>query len=323
MKKILFFLSIIFISGNIFSQADTLYFQKNKKIACKIAEINESEIKYKLAANLDGPLYVVDKSTVIKYTLANGFTEMLVQDELSIENEHKEILGNRRVIKISPFSPAFNHVSFSYESVIKVGMNLDVEAGYINSEINPNYKLYGSSNLTSSGFYIKPGVKFFLGQDFSVKGLKYAHPLKGRYIKLDLAFSYVNYQGLSLMYNNPYYTPSSITLQTSINTMAYGGFVNYGRQFILGNILTLEYYAGIGFTGQSYSYSNPNYTVNPYPATSNYYYVVPNVARESEVASNYYGFLRVPNFGLSFTAGFRIGYIIPNRSQKSNKPIQK
>ncbi len=322
MKKLIF-IAVLLLSGLTgFSQADTIYTTRNKKIACKIYEINEFEVKYRFAQNLDGPIYVVDRATILKYTLANGFTERFIQDELSLENEHKDIINNRQVIKINPFGFAFNHISLSYEKVIKVGMNLDVEAGYINSSITNN-SIYGANGLQnysgtlpqSVGAYIKPGIKFFLGQDFSVKGLKYAHPLKGRYLKLDLALSYLNFQNLKAnvssygIYPNP--TTYSI-VTTDLNSIAYGGFINYGRQFILGNIITLDYYAGIGFTAQTNSYSNPNYLSTLY---QQYGYYINDQAKN---VSNYYGFLRVPSFGLSFTAGLRLGYIIPAKT-----PVKK
>lgn len=303
MKKIIFSLVFACLALVGFSQSDTLYTIKNQKIPCKIYEINEFEIKYRMANVVDGPIYVVDKTTVRKYTLSNGFTEMLLQDEMSLQNEHREILGSRQVIKVHPFSFSANHISLAYEKVIKVGMNLDVEAGYINSGITTNnYNLYGNAYWgSSSGVYIKPGMKFFLGQDFSVKGLKYAHPLKGRYFKFDLAISYLSFRNVSAyMYNNTYTQP--VMVKTDINTIAYGGFVNYGRQFILGNLFTLDYYIGAGVTGQSNSYSNSS--------------VNTNYGLDARYISNYGGFFRTPGIGLSFTGGFRLGYIIPEKPAK-------
>jgi len=316
MKRLIFISVLIFCAATGFAQADTLYTNTNRKIPCKIYEINEFEIKYRMASALDGPYFVVEKSTIRKYTLSNGYTEMLLPDELSIENEHREILGNREVVKINPFGFAFNHVSLSYEKVIKVGMNLDVEVGYINNSINSNdafRQAYGNyNNPFISGAYLKPGVKFFLGEDFSVRGLKYAHPLKGRYIKLDLAGSYLNYHGLTRTYN---YNGTATVVTTDLNTVAYGGFVNYGRQFILGNILTLEYYFGVGFTGQSLSYSNPDFT-----SFQNQYYYRDNYATS---IGNYYGFGRIPLIGLSGTCGFRIGYIIPSKKSYAQAKAEK
>jgi hypothetical protein len=324
MKKLFFITVLICLSSVGVAQiADTLYTQKNQKIACKIYEVNEFEIRYRMANALDGPVFVIDKYSIRKYTLANGYSEVIMLDELSLENEHKEIIGNREVIKINPFSVAFNHISLGYEKVIKVGMNLDVQAGYVNSTMtNPDYASLGmNTRAYHVGAYIKPGIKFFLGQDFSVKGLKYAHPLKGRYVKLDLAVSYLNFQDVKAImsnYNGQYpYVATYTVISTDINTVSYGGFLNYGRQFILGNLFTLEYYFGAGFTGQSINYTNSNYLPTLRSQYGGAYY------REQNIASNYYGFARIPGFGLSGTVGLRVGYIIPSKKTYGVKNAEK
>jgi len=309
----------LFVTVN--AQSDTLYTKKQQKIICKIVEIGELDIKYKRVELLDGPTYVINRLNIIKYTLANGYTEIIVADELSIENEHGNIIKNRTVIKISPFSPVNNQITFAYEKVLRVGTNLDIELGYSNSNLTKNQDITGSMrNVFNSGFYVKPGVKFFLGQDYSVRGLKYAHPLKGRYIRLDLAFSYLNYENLKRTEpvrnpNTPYYSSTTYTIVTDVQSFSYGGFVNYGRQFILGNALTLEYYVGVGFTGQSNTYSNNDYKKTIY---SGYNYF--NRNDDAKNIANYHGFFRSPNLGLSVTGGFRIGYILPEKTAK-NKPL--
>ncbi len=340
MKNSILTLLLAFIATVAFSQSDTLYTKKQQKIACKITEIGELDIRYTLADNPGGPVYVINRVNVLKYQLANGYTELIIPDEMSIENEHSAIIKNRRAIKIQPFSFANNQVSLAYEKVIKVGMNLDVELGYINNSINKtpiinsntnaltynNYYYYGiqpgyypsqPQNIFYTGGYVKPGVKFFLGQDYSIKGMKYAHPLKGRYIKLDLAFSYLNFQNVKRFeYSYSNGVGQYLTKSTNISSFAFGGFVNYGRQFILGNILTFEYYVGVGYTGQSNSYSNADFLVT----NSSYNYG--RIEDAAQRISNYHGFQRLVNSGLSATAGFRIGYILPDKKMKPSNNIK-
>lgn len=180
----------------------------------------------------------------------------------------------------------------------------------------PSYGYYIQDRIFYTGAYVKPGVKFFLGQDYSIKGMKYAHPLKGRYIKLDLAFSYLNFQNVKRTETT--YTPSGSvnkTLSTNISSFAFGGFVNYGRQFILGNVLTFEYYIGIGYTGQSNSYSNSDFLVT----NQQYYGKIEDGAKS---ISNYHGFQRAVGSGLSGTAGFRIGYILPDKKAKQAQAVK-
>lgn len=307
MKKIIYLLLFLCSYVATRSQSDTLYTKNKQKIACKIIEINDVEVKYRLAAAADGPMYVLHREKLMKYTLSNGITEVLVPDEMLIENQHAAIMDRRTVVKISPFSFVNSQISFAYEKVLKVGTNLDVEAGYVNNNINYDYPLsqnyyYGATRPFYTGAYIKPGVKFFVGQDFSLKGMRYAHPLKGRYIKLDLAASFLKFDNIQMMTYTQYNLPPEI-YKTNVTTFAYGAFVNYGRQFILGNILTLEYYIGVGFTSASTTYSNAEYK----RAAG---------GRENFNVSNYHGFMRTPGLGISGTAGFRIGYILPERKAK-------
>ena len=160
-------------------------------------------------------------------------------------------------------------------------------------------------------------MKFFVGQDYVVKGLRYSHPLKGSYIKLDLAISYLKFENIQTMvYSNSGVYPNTSTTSSLVNTglisVAYGGFVNFGRQVILGNLFTMEAYAGIGITAQSNNYTNKDY-LKTLQASNNGYptlYVNP----DSRI-SNYYGWARIPGMGLSFTCGFRLGYILPAKKK--------
>lgn len=74
MKNILFILSTIF-GFSAFAQ-DTLYTTKGKIITGQVKEITQHEIKYKRAANPDGPLYVVDKTDIVLIHYKNGSKEV-------------------------------------------------------------------------------------------------------------------------------------------------------------------------------------------------------------------------------------------------------
>jgi len=314
MKQLFLFCFFSMLSTFSYSQSDTIYTKKQGKVICKITEIGENEIRYYSNNQPDGPVYVINTINIIKYVLSNGETQFIRKDELSLENEHELISGKNAVIKIHPFSLINHQISFAYEKVIKVGMNIDSELGYTNSEINRS-GIFGNADTRNiyQGVYLKPGMKFFIGQDFSFKGLKYAHPLKGKYIKFDFAFCYLNYQNMvGYLYTGQYPNNVRQPIMTNSNLFSYGGFVNYGKQTILGNVLTLDYYVGFGYTGFAYNYTNPLYIEN----LKNKNFTGDNL---TYTLSNFHGFLRVPNSGLSFTAGFRIGYILPVKKQSNNQ----
>lgn len=339
MKQLITICLLLLFSSGLFAQADTIYTKARKKIPCKIIEIGEEEIRYKTIDNLDGPAYVINAANVFKYKLAIGTEVTLRPDEMLIENQHREILNSRSVIKVHPFSFVNNQISVAYEQVIKMGTNLDVELGYINNGISPSTAGYqfmspDGKPADKTGFYIKPGVKFLVGQDYSLKGMKYAHPLKGRFIRLDAVFSYLNYDEVASTSNisqqgpywpNPTYTVTYKSQVNDINVFSYGIMINYGRQFVLGNVMTLEYYIGAGVTALSSSTSNkseknetyifdPN-NPNPQPYPSYYY------SGEVQYVNNFHGYFRVPNLGLSGTFGLRLGFILPEKkTDPANSP---
>ena len=114
---------------------DTLVTAYNYKIACKVTEIGEDEIKYKKAEMPDGPVYVIGKEKVRQIIFANGVKETIKRDELSMVPA-PEVINQRRAIKIHPFSPMFNKITVGYEQVLKMGINLEAKAGYVNSNIS-------------------------------------------------------------------------------------------------------------------------------------------------------------------------------------------
>lgn len=313
-------LFFIFISAICFAQSDTLYLLSDKKISCKILEIDDLEIKYKPQSNMNGPLYIIGKSKVIKYTLSNGFTEFMPKVEAPIKVEQplqqspKEISNIRQVIKFSLLSPVFSHISLGYEWAIKKSMNLEMIAGYSSSHINPDeIKLFKTGYNESSsyhGVFIKPGIKFVFDDEYFEKHPKYKYTIQGNYIKLDFAVSYINTKNMKATYS--IYTPSAAVVTqtnlTNLKTIAYGGFINFGHQAVLKDVLTFDYYVGFGFTGKSEKYSNADFFTSPY--SQGIY-----TENKNSYTSNYHGFLRMPELGLSFTSGFNIGYILPQKGK--------
>ena len=308
MKKlfILFILSV-FMTGALksFSQdstkvqplaMDTIVTKKNVKIPGKITKITETEIEYKKTAASDAPVYVVSKDKIREIRWANGTRETISADELSV-NKEQEIIEKRSALKFHFFSLMNDQITFSYEHTLKVGTNLELSVGLINNsmiEKTVNQK----THLTQGGIF-KAGVKFLLGQDYYVSGMKYTHPLKGRFLKPEIAFSSFTTRGLQrYKYTNSTYPYGSSTLITSDQKVTSAAvIINYGRQYILGNIITFSYSVGAGYSFADVKYNNPNFA-----AASGY-------QDAYNVPTNMYTHLRGRNLPLAFTASVTLGYI--------------
>lgn len=91
-------IALVLTASYSFAQ-DTLYTVSGQKIAAKVVEINQTEIKYKKANNPDGPVYVVDKSDVALIEYKNGSKELYGTGSGSNEgvNTNDETVANTNV----------------------------------------------------------------------------------------------------------------------------------------------------------------------------------------------------------------------------------
>ncbi len=84
----LLLLLTFFGASSAFAQ-DKIYKTSGEVIEAKVIEIGTKEIKYKAFANLNGPIYTIDKQQIIKVVYEAGNTETY-KDDLSITNAADE-----------------------------------------------------------------------------------------------------------------------------------------------------------------------------------------------------------------------------------------
>lgn len=75
MKHLLIVL-VIGLSMNLLKAQDTLYLKNGEFIVGKVLEVNPTEVKYKKAQIMDGPIYVSYKSDIALIQYKNGFKEV-------------------------------------------------------------------------------------------------------------------------------------------------------------------------------------------------------------------------------------------------------
>lgn len=280
--KLPFFTLILVLFAVISNAQDTLFLKKNKVIPCIVTEIGIDEIKYKDFSNLEGPVYVVRKTDVYKIVFKNGKIEYVEPDEMDM-NKEEAILDKNQAIKVAFLSPLFNHLQITYERKLKMTKNLETRFGMIGIG---NRQMF---NDKSQGAYFAGGVKFLLGKDYYIKGMKYLHPLKGSYLKPEICISIFDYS--YEVYSN-YYNYSQTTEIAKYRASLVAFNMIYGKQYILGNTLTFDFHIGLG-VGIASLYKKNNVSNDYNNEPTNYGYAV--------IASR--------NFPLTFTSGISIGYI--------------
>ena len=238
MKKIQFCFLFIFLFFSSLIKGQDIIRTKKDTISAKVVEIGLEEIKYRNFNNLDGPIIVIAKTDVIEITYENGTKFFLKQDPYDV-NMQVAIRNKTHSIKFEFFSPLTNDIAFGYESMLKVGTNLEFKLAIIGLGTRPNTE-------NASGLFLKGGVKFLKSPMYIQNGVKYAHGLNGAYIKPELIFNSYSVDKTIYTSNNSYpYT--STTELVHINYTNICVDIVFGKQYILGNAITLDYYVGFGY----------------------------------------------------------------------------
>jgi hypothetical protein len=287
MKTVFKFLIVILffsVSTTTFSQ-DIIRKRNNEEIKAKVIEIGLEEIKYKPFNVPDAPIIVISKDEVKEVLFENGSLFKIAPDPYSL-NADIEVRNKTHKIGIEFLQPVRNTLAFTYESMIKVGMNMEFKAGIIGVGTV-------QTDDPSKGMYVKAGLKLLKSPDEYIRGGKRLHPLKGAYIKPEFIFN-----SFTTTYNN---SSRSIVSSTYVN---YAFDVVFGKQTLFGKCITFDYYLGIGY-GKQIATHKESSSYQPPP-----YYTMFQNYEDKPFASACYSHLYLGrDVPLIFSAGITFGFI--------------
>lgn len=293
MKKQLVIILFLFVGILNLSAQDIIYKKSHEEIKAKVTEIGLDEIKYKMFDLQDGPDIVISKNDIWKIKFNNG-EEMIITNDAYDASPDVEIRNKIHAVKFEFFSPLTDDIAFGYEQMIKVGMNFEGKIGIIGVGTNPDAP-------ETSGAFVKAGVKFKKHSDIVIRGMKYAHALSGAYIKPEIIFSHFVRKNYTTSYSTysgyPNYTSNYIVNTQDVKVTHIAAEIVFGKQFILGQTLTLDYYVGIG-----YGYM----TTNLHSSATNIY------DTEDEQSPFYYGYGHMftgKKTPFSFSSGLTLGVL--------------
>ncbi|MEJ2005862.1 MAG: hypothetical protein P8X57_13100, partial [Cyclobacteriaceae bacterium] len=248
---------------------DRIFTKKGETIDARVQEIGLDEVKY-YEWQQDGPLLSIAVDFLLKIELMNGrvieFKDPLTDPE-SYADQKKSAL------KLNFLSPLFENLAFSYEHSIRPGRSFETELGLIGLGFNTN------SDERSSGIHLAAGYKFIRTPDFYSRRMKYAHILKGGYVKPQILLSI--YKNKYLDYGTP--------IEQERNVVSGAFVINLGKQIIYDDSFVFDYSAGVGYGFESHN--------DPYGEG---YYERPNQ----------YGFLLANDLPLVFTFNLKIGFLL-------------
>jgi len=267
MKKLFFVVIALLLTTSLFSQ-DTIYKKNNQIINCKIIEIGLIEIKYVIPEKYKDVVMVIAKDDISKIKYENGEEQTFV-NEMYNKNSYADNKIN--AIKFHVFSPLYDYLSVSYERSLKAGRSIEGTLGIIGIGYDPLKE-------SPVGMFAKVGYKFIKSPDFYVRGMKYAHLLKGTYFKPEIAFS--TYSVKNSIYN--YGTNTSSTERQSVFSSAC--LLNVGKQWVFDNRFAVDFSIGLG-------------------------YGLTNMPKNDYLGNSQFGFSIEPNSGLAITSNFKVAYL--------------
>jgi hypothetical protein len=129
------------------------------------------------------------------------------------------------------FKPAVNTTSFTYERCTRPGQSLEFSVGAVGLG-------FADWDEKASGVLIRGGYKFMRNPDFYMRDMRYAHILKGRYLKTE--FDFASYQ----VETDAMHSISKINRKIHLTKWAI--LIVFGNQWVFNDIFLIDLYSGIG-----------------------------------------------------------------------------
>lgn len=294
MKKIYLLLIFSGLAAAVQAQ-DKIYKKGGEIIEARITEVGTDDIKYRIFSDQSGPMYSLDKDRIIKVIYENGRVETYqsnLKDPLLYEDQAKD------AVKVNFLAPLLGYTQLNFEHNLRPGRGYELMLGIIGlgkrQDIDTFYD--GATNRTTttyreaSGVFIGGGYKFSKLPDFVNKGAKYTHVLQGLYVKPELILG-------TYKHNNIESFPGGGSApRISRESISFGGLlVNLGKQWVLGELLLIDLYAGLG-----YAVDNRNASQD-------------NTEYDYDYINNHYALTTGTDSGLGATGGFKIGILINSK----------
>ncbi|MDN5203509.1 DUF3575 domain-containing protein [Fulvivirgaceae bacterium BMA10] len=163
------------------------------------------------------------KQIILCIAMLFPFAALKAQEVKPVDPEKQK----KKAIKMEFFSPLSGNLTLGYEQYIKNWVSFEGKLGLIG---------VGTNISDQKGLFIKAGPKFKLKPDFITDNMRGSHFLRGSYIKPELVFSFYNHKDIFLDSSSP---------SESVQSGAI--ILNYGKQYILGEILTIDWSFGFGY----------------------------------------------------------------------------
>ncbi len=240
LMKIMLVVGVLFLltTDNLVAQ-DMIYEKgKTEAVQAKVIEIGLVDIKYRIWEEAeDGVVYSIEKSNVDRIEFENGRTESYGEE--TIEQSSNFIGQKKRALKISFLEPLMASTSIAYEHSIKPGQSMEFRGTIVGLGIN-NF-------AESRGFIGSAAYRFYRKPSFITSDLKRRHILQGGYFKPEAFIGSTSYDISRYIYDP--FTYNGYIEEGRESSMTGGFLLNFGKQWVAGDVFVVDLHAGIGYGG--------------------------------------------------------------------------
>ncbi|GAB4333824.1 MAG: hypothetical protein Kow00127_25200 [Bacteroidales bacterium] len=235
MKKIIISALVTFAFASVMAQQDMLIKTSKDTLYCQVKEIGTDEIKYLLPDYPSGVLFSIDKNLVREIQFSNGkqmtFTESFSDPENYADNR-------RNAVKLDFISPLTGNTTFGFERSLRPGRSIEAALGIIGLGVTDDY-------YNPAGVFVKFGYKFIKSPDFYLRGMRYAHLLKGGYVRPEIQLGY--YSKYEHFYEELPSYPYGTEVKERVNVFTGTLGLMIGKQWIFDNIFLVDIHGGVGY----------------------------------------------------------------------------
>ena len=257
MKQSTFVLFLLILFVHLATGQDIIHKNNGEEIQAKVLEIGSEEIKYKAFNQPDGPTYVIETARLNKIVYETGKVDTF-QDNFT--NPELYTHQKRSAIKTGFLSPLFGHLNFTYERNLKPGRSFETKLGFI----GVGKQRDGNAN----GLYLTGAYKFYRTPDYYLKGMRYAHLLKGAYVKPELNFG---------RYSET--VTEGINAQQVKRNITFGALMlNFGKQWVFSDVFLVDFSAGLG-----YAFDNVDHS-DDFSDLANYHFAFAKAGEDTDFA---------------------------------------
>jgi hypothetical protein len=209
--------------------------RKNKAvIECKVTEITSDEIKYRQPSISSDVIFSIERADVDQIEFENG-NIFKIENPMDATSYYEH--NRRKALKISFLEPFTGSTGIYYEHLVKPGRTYELGIGIIGLGFDVD-------DRNAAGLYLSGGYKFTRTPDYYIPRMRYAHLLKGSYIKPEISIGYYTSNEYSMGYNA--ITGFNTGVQKE-KTFLLGLIVNMGKQWVFDDSFLLDVYWGLGY----------------------------------------------------------------------------